>query len=106
MHTDMGLTGVYDPHTHTRLHTHKGLWIEAKGGSADEGQCVCVSEHRQTTHCLADLFKGQELCSSFPASCSQKYLSAHSAISSLFCVSVQLFYVIAAQRDWHTERLA
>ncbi|MEQ2168423.1 hypothetical protein GOODEAATRI_014248 [Goodea atripinnis] len=27
-----------------------------------------------TTHCLVDLFKSQELCLSFPTSCSQKYL--------------------------------
>ena len=42
------------PHTHT--HTHR-----------------CAHALR-TTHCRADLFKRQELCLSFPTSCSQKYL--------------------------------
>lgn len=41
-----------------------------------------------TTHCRADLFKSQELCLSFPTSCSQKYLWASCAVLCVFSVCI------------------
>lgn len=59
---------VYDPPLPPRplLHTHTHM------------------DTLRTTHCLADLFKSQELCLSFPTSCSQKYLWAKQWV--FFCV--------------------
>lgn len=62
----------------------------------------------RTTHCLADLFKSQELCLSFPTSCSQKYLWASSVVFflSVFCMHMHIQYIMHTcvcwiTRNWH-----
>lgn len=73
---------VYDPALPPRslLHTHTHTQSTQKRAHT-----------LRTTHCLADLFKSQELCLSFPTSCSQKYLWASSVV--FFCVFCMHMYI-------------
>lgn len=76
---------VYDPSLPPRPlpHTHTHTQSSEKHAHA-----------LRTTHCLADLFKSQELCLSFPTSCSQKYLWASSVVFfSVFCMHMHIHNV-------------
>lgn len=66
-------------HFHAHVHTH----------SSEK-----PAHALRTTHCLADLFKSQELCLSFPTSCSQKYLWASSVafFFSPVCICIDCTY--------------
>lgn len=76
--------------THTHMHAH---------GHSRENH----THMPWTTHCLADLFKSQELCLSFPTSCSQKYLRESSVV---FYECVCVFFFFNAYVDMHnTDRV-